>query len=47
MAMLKIDLHDIYNNNKAIDKALQTIFEQAIEKKLERLKLFLEKDRGN
>jgi dsDNA-specific endonuclease/ATPase MutS2 len=34
MAKLKLDLHDIYNNSNAIDKALQDIFEEAIEKRI-------------
>ncbi len=29
MARLKLDLHDVYNNTKAIDKALNEIFEEA------------------
>lgn len=33
MAKLKLDLHDIYNNSAAIDKALNDIFEEAIEKR--------------
>ncbi|GAC1707606.1 MAG: Smr/MutS family protein [Flavisolibacter sp.] len=46
MARLKIDLHDIYNNNKAIDKALQTIFEQAIEKKIREVEIIPGKGSG-
>ena len=34
MARIKLDLHDIYNNSKAIDKALQEAFEEAIDKKI-------------
>ncbi len=30
MARIKVDLHDIYNNSKAIDKALEDAFEKAI-----------------
>ena len=33
MSRLKLDLHDIYNDGKAIDAALLGIFEEAIEKK--------------
>lgn len=33
MGRIKLDLHDIYNNSKAIDHALQSAFEQAVEKK--------------
>ena len=32
MARIKLDLHDIYNNSAAIDKALQQAFDEAIEK---------------
>ena len=32
MAKLKLDLHDVYNNGKAIDQALENIFNEAIEK---------------
>ncbi len=31
MAKLKLDLHDIYNNSNAIDKALNEIFQEAID----------------
>ncbi len=34
MARIKVDLHDIYNNSTAIDKALQQAFEKAIHKKI-------------
>lgn len=34
MARIKVDLHDIYNNSKAIDKALNEAFENAIENKI-------------
>lgn len=33
IAKLKVDLHNIYNNSKAIDKALLKAFEDAIDKK--------------
>jgi hypothetical protein len=33
MARLKLDLHDVYNDSKAIDQALREIFEEAIEKR--------------
>jgi len=31
MAKLKLDLHDVYNNGKAIDQALENIFNEAID----------------
>jgi DNA-nicking Smr family endonuclease len=34
MARIKIDLHPIYNNSAAIDKALLNGFEEAISKKI-------------
>ncbi len=39
MAKLKLDLHDIYNNSKAIDKALNDVFEEAIEKKIREVEI--------
>ena len=35
MARIKVDLHDIYNNSRAIDNALQQAFDDAIEKRIE------------
>jgi len=34
VARIKVDLHDIYNNSAAIEKALLQAFEEAIEKKI-------------
>jgi dsDNA-specific endonuclease/ATPase MutS2 len=34
MARIKVDLHDIYNNSKAIDKALNDAFREAIDKRI-------------
>ena len=34
MARIKVDLHDIFNNSRAIDQALQQAFDEAIEKKI-------------
>jgi len=33
VARIKVDLHDIYNNRKAISKVLQDTFVEAIDKK--------------
>jgi hypothetical protein len=33
MPGIKLDLHHIYNNSRAIDDALQQAFDEAIEKK--------------
>lgn len=38
MARIKVDLHDIYNNSAAIDRALLGAFENAIDKKYARSK---------
>ena len=40
MAKIKIDLHKIYNNGPAIEKVFQNAFDEAISKKIEKLKLF-------
>lgn len=34
MAKLKLDLHDIYNNHKAIEMALEEIIDEAVDKKI-------------
>jgi DNA-directed RNA polymerase subunit K/omega len=34
MGRIKLDLHDIYNNSKAVDQALQEAFDNAINKKI-------------
>jgi hypothetical protein len=34
MGRIKLDLHPIYNNSAAVDKALQKAFEDAIDKKI-------------
>ncbi len=39
MARIKIDLHPIYNNSSAIDKALQEAFDEAINKKIGELEI--------
>jgi DNA-nicking Smr family endonuclease len=46
MAKLKLDLHNIYNNSNAIDKALQDIFEEAIEKKITEVEIIPGKGSG-
>src|SRR6266498_3540976 len=46
MAKLKLDLHDVYNNGKAIDKALNDIFEEAIEKKIREVEIIPGKGSG-
>ena len=46
MARIKVDLHDIYNNSKAIDKALQQAFEDAIDKKIREVDIIPGKGTG-
>jgi len=46
MARIKVDLHDIYNNSKAIDKALQEAFEDAIDKKIKEVEIIPGKGSG-
>ena len=46
MAKIKVDLHDIYNNSKAIDKALEQAFEDAIEKKIKEVEIIPGKGSG-
>jgi DNA-nicking Smr family endonuclease len=46
MARIKVDLHDIYNNSAAIDKALQQAFDEAIEKKIREVEIIPGKGSG-
>jgi dsDNA-specific endonuclease/ATPase MutS2 len=46
MARLKLDLHDIYNNSKAIDSALEGIFQEAIDKKIKEVEIIPGKGSG-
>ena len=46
MARIKLDLHDIYNNSKAIDKALLQAFEDAIDKKIREVEIIPGKGSG-
>lgn len=39
MARIKVDLHDIYNNSKAIDKALYDALQEAIEKRIREVEI--------
>jgi dsDNA-specific endonuclease/ATPase MutS2 len=47
MARIKVDLHDIYNNSAAIDKALLQAFEEAIEKKIREVEIIPGKVSGH
>ena len=46
MARIKVDLHDIYNNSKAIDAALQNAFDDAIDKKIREVEIIPGKGSG-
>lgn len=46
MARIKVDLHDIYNNSKAVDKALNDAFEEAISKKIREVEIISGKGSG-
>lgn len=46
MARIKIDLHDIYNNSRAVDKALEDAFEEAIEKRIREMEIIPGKGSG-
>lgn len=46
MARIKLDLHNIYNNSAAIDKALQQAFDDAINKKIKEVEIIPGKGSG-
>src|SRR4030095_13598172 len=46
MAKIKIDLHHIYNDSLAIDKALQQAFDEAVEKKIREIEIIPGKGSG-
>jgi dsDNA-specific endonuclease/ATPase MutS2 len=46
MARIKLDLHHIYNNSRAIDDALQQAFNDAIDKKIREVEIIPGKGRG-
>ena len=46
MARIKVDLHDIYNNSKAIDQALQQAFDDAVEKRIREVEIIPGKGSG-
>ena len=46
MARLKLDLHDVYNDSRAIDRALSNIFEEAIEKRIREVEIIPGKGGG-
>ena len=46
MAKLKLDLHDIYNNNDEIDTQLNRIIEKAVHKKVQLVEIIIGKGSG-
>lgn len=46
MSKLKLDLHDIFNKGKEIDKALNDIIQQAINKKIDEIEIIPGKGSG-
>ena len=46
MGRIKLDLHNIYNNSKAIDQALQQAFEDAIDKRIREVEIIPGKGSG-
>lgn len=46
MSRIKVDPHNIYNNSKAIDKALQEAFNDAIDKKIREVEIIPGKGSG-
>jgi len=46
MAKIKVDLHDLYNNSNAIDKALLNAFEEAIERRITEVEIIPGKGSG-
>lgn len=46
MGRIKVDLHDIYNNSAAIDKALEKAFDDAITHKIREVEIIPGKGSG-
>lgn len=46
MGRIKVDLHDVYNNSKAIDAALRNAFEEAVDKKIRKIEIIPGKGSG-
>lgn len=46
MSKLKLDLHDIYNNSKAIDDALNDVINEAIDKRIKTVEIIPGKGSG-
>lgn len=46
MGRIKVDLHDVYNNSAAIDKALSEAFENAVNNKIREIEIIPGKGSG-
>ncbi|MBS1919650.1 MAG: Smr/MutS family protein [Bacteroidetes bacterium] len=46
MGRIKVDLHNIYNNSNAIDRALHDAFEEAIDKRIKEIEIIPGKGSG-
>ncbi len=46
MSKLKLDLHNIYNNSKAIDEALNSVIEEAISNRIKLVEIIPGKGSG-
>lgn len=46
MAKLKLDLHDIYNQGRKIDEALENIIHEAVEKRIKEVEIIPGKGSG-
>ena len=46
MSKLKLDLHDIYNKGHLIDKALNNIIQEAVDKKIKEIEIIPGKGSG-
>jgi dsDNA-specific endonuclease/ATPase MutS2 len=46
MGRIKVDLHDIYNNSAAIDKALQNAFDHAVANRIREIEIIPGKGSG-
>ena len=46
MSYLKLDLHDIFNNGREIDKTLNAVMQQAVSKKIDEVEIIPGKGSG-
>ncbi len=46
MSKLKLDLHDIFNNGREIDKTLNAVMQQAVSKKIDEVEIIPGKGSG-